>query len=221
MTTPPPPYPPYNQPYPAPPYPPPRRKPVIWPWILIGGLVLMCGGCFGLVGIAGNSSTSATKANTRAHGPEAAGQPAAPPSAPITPPEPKVAAVGAEVRDGKFAFVVTDVQTGLKEIGDNPYLERTAQGMYTIVTMTVHNTSDVPRGFSPGNQDLYDAQNRKFGNDAAAAINLKADTSLYADINPGNTITAKVVFDLPADTQPDRIVLHDSMFSGGATVSLR
>jgi hypothetical protein len=30
-----------------------------------------------------------------------------------------------------------------------------------------------------------------------------------------------VVFDLPADAIPDRIVLHDSMFSGGATVSLR
>jgi len=73
---------------------------------------------------------------------------------------------------------------------------------------------------------VYDAQNRKFSSDDSAGISLQADsgtpdTSIYADINPGNTVTAQVVFDLPADAVADHIVLHDSMFSGGATVSLR
>ncbi|NKY44284.1 DUF4352 domain-containing protein [Nocardia cerradoensis] len=178
--------------------------------IVVVGIVLLCGvgGC--LAGISGKDSAGSQHGTTTAAGNAAGPATKAPPPGINTP-----------VRDGKFEFVVTDVQTGIKEVGDNPYLHRTAQGAYTIVTMTVLNTSKVPYGFSPGNQDLYDTQDRKFSNDTAAAINLEADTSMYANINPGNTITAKVVFDLPADSQPDRIVLHDSMFSGGATVSLR
>ncbi|MFI7004031.1 DUF4352 domain-containing protein [Nocardia sp. NPDC050175] len=125
------------------------------------------------------------------------------------------------VRDGKFEFVVTEIQTGLGVVGDNPYLQRKAQGAYTIVSITVRNTSDKPQGFSPSSQYLFDAQNRKFENDAMAAINLQADTSVYANLNPGNTVTAQVVFDLPADAVPSHIVLHDSMFSGGAKVTLQ
>lgn len=106
-------------------------------------------------------------------------------------------------------------------VGDNPYLQRKAQGAYTIVSITVKNTSNKPQGFSPSAQYLFDAQNRKFENDAAAAINLQPDTSLYAGVNPGNTVTAQVVFDLPPDAVPSHIVLHDSMFSGGTKVTLQ
>lgn len=183
--------------------------------IAVIGIVAFCG-IGGIIANAGDKDSEPSTHTTAAAAP-AAGVPADA----AAPEQPAPPGLDTPVRDGKFEFVVTDVQSGLTTLGDNPYLQRTAQGTYTVVTMTVLNTSKVPYGFSPGNQDLYDTQDRKFGNDAAAAINLQADTSLYADINPGNTVTAKVVFDLPADSQPDRIVLHDSMFSGGATVSLR
>jgi hypothetical protein len=134
---------------------------------------------------------------------------------------PSVGTLVVSMNNSKFEFVVTDVQNGVAIIGDSPYLQKKAQGSYSIVSITVRNIGSVPQGFSPGNQYVYDAQNRRFSNDASAAINLQAYTSLYAEINPGNSVTAQVVFDLPADAVPDRIVLHDSMFSGGATVSLR
>ncbi|WP_043675585.1 DUF4352 domain-containing protein [Nocardia vulneris] len=147
-------------------------------------------------------------------------------SAPAAAPEPSkpsaaLPGLNTPVRDGKFEFVVTSVQSGLAVVGDNPYLQRKAQGAYTIVSMTVKNTSNKPQGFSPSAQYLFDAQNRKFENDAAAAINLQPDTSLYAGVNPGNTVTAQVVFDLPPDAVPNHIVLHDSMFSGGTKVTLQ
>ena len=224
----------YQPPYPGPQYPQGPAGPPVPPkkskapkalLIAVIGIVAFCG-IGGIIANAGDKDSEPAKHTTAAAArpvvdPPAADTPA--PQAPAPPPEapPPAPGLNAPVRDGKFEFVVTDVQTGITVLGDNPYLQRTAQGAYTVVTMTVLNTSKVPYGFSPGNQDLYDTQDRKFGNDAAAAINLQADTSLYADINPGNTVTAKVVFDLPADSQPDRIVLHDSMFSGGATVSLR
>ncbi len=49
------------------------------------------------------------------------------------------------VRDGKFEFVVTGVQPGLAEVGDNPYLTKKAQGQFVIVTVTVKNIGDKPQ----------------------------------------------------------------------------
>jgi hypothetical protein len=41
------------------------------------------------------------------------------------------------------------------------------------------------------------------------------------EVNPGNSIDAVVSFDVPAGTSVGTMELHDSMFSGGVTVSLR
>ncbi|MFD6155561.1 DUF4352 domain-containing protein [Nocardia sp. NPDC060256] len=191
--------------------------------IVVAVVIGLCG--FGAVIAAvngGDKKSDTTTSSAAAPGPSAAGESAAPPAA--KPPAEKPSAgpgLNTPVRDGKFEFVVTGVQVGLTEVGDNPYLQRKAQGAYTIVSMTVKNISNKPQGFSPSDQYLFDTGNRKFENDSMAAINLQADTSMYASLNPGNTVTAQVVFDLPADAVPSHIVLHDSMFSGGAEVTLR
>ncbi|WP_040863333.1 DUF4352 domain-containing protein [Nocardia niigatensis] len=189
--------------------------------LIIAGIVALCG----IGGVLGGKDTKTAQppstSATRSPGPAGnAPAPAAGAPAPTTE-KPPAPGLNTPVRDGKFEFTVTDIQTGIKEVGTNPYLRKTAQGSYTIISLTVRNIGKVPYGFSPSDQDVYDAQNRKFSNDAAAAMNLQSDTSLYANLNPGNSITAQVVYDLPADSTPDHIVLHDSMFSGGATVSLR
>ncbi|WP_405135728.1 DUF4352 domain-containing protein [Nocardia sp. NBC_01388] len=214
------------QPYPQgpnlPPYqypaaPPPRKsnafKIIL---VVIVGIIALCGIGGALTGKSSkNSQSTSTPFVTT---PAAVQSPVAtqPPA-----PAPVTAGLNTPVRDGKFEFVVTEIHSGVKTLGDNQFLRKTAQGAYSIVSITVTNTSDKPYGFSPSSQYVFDAKNRKFSNDGAAAMNLQADTSLYADLNPGNTITAQVVFDLPTDSTPDHIVLHDSMFSGGATVSLR
>ncbi|MGX1807692.1 DUF4352 domain-containing protein [Nocardia sp. NPDC055321] len=184
--------------------------------IIFAVLVVLCG-IGGILSDGGDKKADKAPAPTTSVAPE--GAPAA-----VNPPtsvEVATPGLNTPVRDGKFEFVVTGVQAGVKTIGDNPYLQKTAQGAYLIVSITITNIADVPKSFSPGNQHVFDDQNRKFGNDSAAAINLQADTSLYAEINPGNTITAQVVFDMPVGAVPDRIELHDSMFSGGTDVALR
>lgn len=200
--------------YPAPPQPPKKSNALKILLIGLAVIIAVCGIGGALSGKGDKKAQPATPATVAAGAPEVTSSAAAPGK----PPAP---GLNTPVRDGKFEFAITEIQSGVKELGDNPYLRKTAQGAYTIVSITVRNTSNVPHGFSPGNQYVFDTKNRKFGNDAAAGMNLQADTSLYADINPGNSVTAQVVFDLPADSEPDRIVLHDSMFSGGATVSLR
>jgi hypothetical protein len=59
--------------------------------------------------------------------------------------------------------------------------------------------------------------------DADSAASLYANQggeSFLKPVNPGNQITAIIVFDIPADATPSKVKLHDSPFSGGVTVLL-
>ncbi|APA97278.1 Non-specific serine/threonine protein kinase [Nocardia seriolae] len=204
--------------YPVPPVPPKKSNTLKIILLVLAGIVVLCG----IGGALGGKNTKTAHSQSPSAATAPGGNtPAAASPNPTTTEKPPVPGLNTPVRDGKFEFIVTDIQTGIKEVGTNPYLQKTAQGAYPIVSITVRNIGKSPYGFSPSDQYVYDAQNRKFANDTAAALNLQSDTSLYANLNPGNSITAQVVFDLPADSLPDHIVLHDSMFSGGATVSLR
>lgn len=125
------------------------------------------------------------------------------------------------VRDGKFEFVVTNVESGLSSVGDNPYLTEEAQGAFTVVTMTVTNTSDKAKGLSASDQKMIDEQGREFSPNTMASIVLESNASIWDELNPGITTTMHVVYDMPVDAVPSEMKLHDSMFSRGATVSLR
>lgn len=200
------------QPMPGAPAAPPKKSKK-WPWV-VGGIVAV----FVIAGVAGggdkDSATPAPNAPATA-----AGAPAAPAAAPA--PAAPAAAIGSPVRDGKFEFTVTNVESGLSSIGDNPYLAKEAQGQFVVVTMTVQNTSNEPKGISPGDQTLFDTQGRKFKADTSAGLNLDTDVAIWDQINPGNTVTLKVVYDMPVGAVPASMELHDSMFSGGVEVALR
>ncbi|KXO89442.1 DUF4352 domain-containing protein [Tsukamurella pseudospumae] len=188
-------------PYPAPPTPPAKKKRK-WPWIVLAVIAFIVivsvatgGGNKDDAGSAPGGSAAATAA--------------------------KVAGLNTAVRDGKFEFVVTGVEAGLAEVGDNPYLAKKAQGQFVVVSMTVKNIGTKPQSFSPSSQKLKDAQGRTFESDSMAQIALgDSDVPVWDNINPGNTVQVKVVFDMPKDASAASIELHDSMFSGGAKVAL-
>ncbi|GAA3737016.1 hypothetical protein HDA32_005495 [Spinactinospora alkalitolerans] len=134
--------------------------------------------------------------------------------------EQAAAGIGDTVEDGKFAFTVTDVETGVESVGDG-VLSETPQGQYVIVHVTVENIGDRAQMFDGSNQTLVDADDTEYSNDTGAEIYLGEDAeSFLNEINPGNKVEAQVIYDVPADVQPDRIELHDSAFSDGVTVSL-
>ncbi|ONM47289.1 DUF4352 domain-containing protein [Nocardia donostiensis] len=200
------------QPYPQPFHPsiPPKRKMPVWPWILIGAIILLCGGCFGIVGIAADNASDSDATFTSAAHPEP-GQPAEEKS--------DTAPAGTSVRDGKFEFTVTAVEPPVQTVGDNPYLQSTAQGRYILVHVTVTNIGDKPQTYFSSNQKLFDDQGRRYENDTMAELNV--NDHLSTPINPGNSIAVTIVFDVPAGTVPAALQLHDSVFSGGAKVALR
>lgn len=129
------------------------------------------------------------------------------------------AGIGTPVRDGKFEFTVTGVEPGVASIGSDVFGE-TAQGQFLLVRMTVTNIGDEAQHFSGSNQELVDTEGRTHSADTSAAIYLDDSDSFLNQINPGNSVEGTVVFDIPTDATPASIELHDSMFSGGVSVTL-
>lgn len=136
------------------------------------------------------------------------------------PAAPELPGIGDAVRDGKFEFVVTGVEDGGTEVGSE-FLSEQAQGRFHLIHLTVTNIGDEAQMMSDSNQKVKDDQGRTFEASTTAGIYLEDNDMWLKDINPGNTLSGTLVFDMPEGSTPVEIVLHDSMFSGGVTVSLR
>ncbi|MGY1680680.1 DUF4352 domain-containing protein [Geodermatophilus sp. SYSU D01176] len=135
-------------------------------------------------------------------------------------PAPEAPGIGEPAADGKFNFVVNGVDCSVTEIGSE-FLSQKAQGQFCIVDLTITNIGDQAQSFFGDNATLFNGQGQQFSADGEAAMYLEDSSSLYEEINPGNTLASKVVFDVPAGTVPTSIELHDSAFSGGVTVALQ
>jgi hypothetical protein len=132
---------------------------------------------------------------------------------------PKVAGIGDVVKDGKFSFKVTKVEKGLSKVGQG-FAASKAQGQYVMIHLTVKNIGDEAQMFSDSEQKLIDDKGREYDADSGAAIMLEDSNGFLKNINPGNTVKGFVLFDVPKNFKIKAIKLHDSMFSGGVTVSL-
>jgi hypothetical protein len=121
------------------------------------------------------------------------------------------AGMGQEVLDGKFAFIVTQVDT-------SPTFGHTrAQGVYVIVSMAVRNLGTEPQMFEWAAQRLKDTTGREY-EPSFMVPSLIGD--VVNSIDPGLQVSVKLAFDVPPDTKPTQIVLHDSLSSHGAPVNL-
>ena len=122
--------------------------------------------------------------------------------------------MNATVSDGKFDFRVTDVQVGLTIPFNKP------RGQWIVVTMTVANTGNREQSFMVANQKLIGSNGAQYEADWVAAAPINDENALSLTLAPGFKATYKLPFDLPPGVSPERIELHDSMFSGGVTVKL-
>jgi hypothetical protein len=127
--------------------------------------------------------------------------------------------LGKPVRDGKFEFTVTKIRPGVRQVGGSAFGVK-AQGQFVLVSVTVENIGDEPQSLFGDNQKLFDAAGREYSADSEAAVYLADSNSLWEEINPGNTVDGVIVFDVPKGTDPTRLELHDSLFSGGVEVTL-
>lgn len=135
-------------------------------------------------------------------------------------PEKKVAGLDTAVRDGKFEFTVKSVQCGKSQVGSE-YLNKQAQGQYCLVTLSIKNIGDKAQLFDSSSQKAFGAGGEEYSADGAAGIyaNPNGETFLN-EINPGNSVTGVVPFDIPQGKKIAKLELHDSPFSGGVEVSV-
>ena len=164
------------------------------------------------IGFAVNHKTSCGSTAT-----DSSHQSSSAPGAPAS--QPPLAGLNQEVRDGRFAFVVTSVDTA-KTAHDptNPSIQQTAQGTYVNVHLTVKNIGNRPQTSFADNQRLW-VGDRYFIPDRMAAVWAGASN---VRINPGSSITAVVSFDVPdGTTGADTVELHDSALSSGVKVIAR
>jgi hypothetical protein len=124
------------------------------------------------------------------------------------------------VRDGKFQFTILKV-THAKRAGGQ-FLKQTAQGEYTILHVKITNIGDQAQTIDDSAQYLYDAAGRQFSADSTADIygNPNSGGVWLDQVNPGDSVTGKLYFDMPKGDKAVRAELHDSAFSGGVSVSL-
>jgi hypothetical protein len=215
----PPPYQPQG-PYPPQGYPPQQPPPKSWPRrhkILTGLLAVVA--LFVVIGIASaagggggtGSSTSSTSTGTTSGG----GQQAAPAAAGPH--------IGQPAADGKFKFTIERVSHA-KSVGNTSLgLGSTAQGRFTVLHIKAANIGSESQSLDDSAQYVYDARGRKFDADSTADLYANPGSNggvLFNSINPGNSVTGVILFDLPRGDRAVKAELHDSVFSGGVTVSL-
>lgn len=170
-------------------------------------------------GDADTTTTSVTDTSAGTANDDAAASDEQPAAENEQPAEDKVPGLGDKVRDGKFLFTVTKVETGVRQIGGDAFGVK-AQGQFVLVHMSVKNIGDEAQTLFGDNQTLF-IGGKEYSADTEAGIYLDDSKSLMEEINPGNKLTGVIVFDVPKNVKSfDKIEVHDSMFSGGADIDL-
>ncbi|WP_448638683.1 DUF4352 domain-containing protein [Geodermatophilus sp. URMC 63] len=206
----------YSPPPPAAPAPEPAKKPFYKKaWFLVLAAIVVIAA---FASQKGGASTSDAASGDSAAGESAAQGPTDAVEQEST--DSATVGIGQPAADGDFQYVVNGVDCSQTQIGDQ-YFNTTAQGQFCLVDLTITNIGSESQSFLGDNATLFNAQGQEFSADTEAAIYLENADSLYEDINPGNTLNTKVVFDVPAGMVPSSIELHDSMLSGGVTVALQ
>ncbi|OLE25659.1 MAG: hypothetical protein AUG44_15350 [Actinobacteria bacterium 13_1_20CM_3_71_11] len=137
-----------------------------------------------------------------------------------TPAAPSHVGLNQAARDGKFEFVVSRVTCGVAKIGDEA-LNKTAQGQFCEVAVSVKNIGTQPQTFDGGAQKAKGADGATYANDGVAEIYANKDSATFLnEINPGNQVSGILVFDIPKTAKIASLELHDSAFSQGVVVTV-
>jgi hypothetical protein len=179
-----------------------RRK---WPFIVGGIALVMILGCVGIFTLfVGGAKEVAEELDGNQSGKNAvAGK------------------MNTPATDGKFQFTVTSMKCSVDQVGDQ-YVNEKPQGEFCLVDVSIKNVGTSAETFYDGSQKAYDDANTEYSVDSGAAIYANKDSSTFLEqINPGNTVKGKLVFDVPQGTKLSAVVLHESMYTAGVRVSLK
>lgn len=184
--------------------PPPRTRHDLVSAVLGGAGVLVMVGALAAALVVAGSGAPDFRVGAQADAP--AGVPPAP--------------IGHPVPDGVLTFTVLSTTTRT-QVGRPATGGTRAQGVYDVIRVRARNRGDTPQALTDTAQELYGTNGRRYEANAVAALFAGPEyQSLYTDIPPETTATGLLLFDVPRDFTPRRVVLHESLLSPGAAVNL-
>lgn len=151
--------------------------------------------------------------------PSSTASPSTDPPEPTTPPPPARPGLGDPVRDGKLEFVVLDVACGVAKV-EWTLISQQADGQFCVVDVSVTNIHDDQVLFPGAGQYAYTADEVRVRSASDANFIANRGQVDFWLIGGGDSITVKLVFDIPADATIATLELHDSLFSRGVTVEV-
>jgi Domain of unknown function (DUF4352)/Protein of unknown function (DUF2510) len=123
---------------------------------------------------------------------------------------------GPQASDGGLTFAVTGVETAPSVKYQDAPVEKTAQGEYLVVHLTVSNSGDGP-GTYLGTLQKLKAGGTTYDIDDEATAYLDGT---WADLNPGDSADIAIAFDVPPETSPESLELHGDPMGAGVEVPL-
>jgi hypothetical protein len=203
---------------PPPPQPPPPQQPLPPPkkshktlWIVLAAVILplvLLASCIGLLANVGSDvagSPSSDVATSDEPAPDASTDKPKPKPEPTT----KTYSIGQHATDGDYQFTVTKIKCDVSRVGDQ-YANEKAQGQFCLVSLKIKNVGNDAINFSSENQALIDTRGKTYSADDAAWIYL--DTDPFREINPDNTMSTVVPFDISKKAKPDYLLLKAGTF---------
>ncbi|GAA2534084.1 hypothetical protein GCM10009860_12850 [Microbacterium mitrae] len=140
---------------------------------------------------------------------------------PAPPAEPEVPGLNTPLTVGEFEFTVTGSAELGATIGEEP-LSHTAQGVFLQVDLSVKNIGNKSETFFDSYVTLVDVEGKQYDADSMASIYLDSAATWALGINPGNTMAGPVVFDVPAGTVAEFLMVKDNMFADdGELIALK
>jgi hypothetical protein len=135
-------------------------------------------------------------------------------AAPTATPPPS--APSGQATDGPMAFTVSSMEIGpTVGMSDTP-LEKTAEGQFVVLHMTVSNTGPDAESFVGTFQTLLaGGATYRLADEATAYLGGTA-----AELPPGTSTDVSIAFDVPPGTMPEAIELHSEPGSPGVRVPL-
>ncbi|MFE4950155.1 DUF4352 domain-containing protein [Leifsonia sp. NPDC056665] len=159
-----------------------------------------------LTGCSGSGATSGAGSSS----PAAASAPAAPTTASLNTP----------VKAGSFEYTATGSKDAGTTVGTSP-LTQTAQGTFVEVDLSIKNVGNASATFVSNYVKVVDATGKTYDADPTATLYASPNQSAWvAAINPGNSITGPIFFDVPTGTKAVSIQVSGDMFSKGETINL-
>jgi hypothetical protein len=90
-----------------------------------------------------------------------------------------------------------------------------------LVTLTVSNGGDSGRAFAEGFQKAIAADAGTYTPDIAAGLIVNGSgAAVFSTLDPGNSVSGTLVYDIPRTASIARLELHDSPFSDGVSITV-